>query len=177
MEEKKIFTVGSQKLKEFLKSHDDLSNGYSGDTECLYYYLKNKEIHTQLNRIVLKKDGYKEVPVSVFIDYLKEITEEKIIKKDTNEFKKSILSTDANIQIQALDEIIQDLEARLDSAYKEQEEMLKELDRNIDMMKYHCEQIKINTGEMSMGDIYYCANMITRIMKHKFGYKPQMQEM
>lgn len=91
--------------------------------------------------------------------------------------KTEIALEHANIKIQALDEIIQDLEKRLDLSYREQEDMLKELDRNIDMMKYHCEQVAINTGEITLGDIYYCANMINRIMEHKFGYKPKMQEL
>lgn len=79
--------------------------------------------------------------------------------------------------ITAKNEIIADLEARLDSAYKEQEDMLKELDRNLNMVKYHCQQVEATTGELIQEDIAYCANLVNRIMKHKFGYKPQTQEL
>lgn len=79
--------------------------------------------------------------------------------------------------ITAKNEIIADLEARLDSAYKEQEEMLIELNRNLHMMRYHCHQVKVDTGELGQEDIVYCANLINRVMEHKFGYKPQTQEL
>ena len=74
------------------------------------------------------------------------------------------------------DEIIQDLEARLDSAYMEQEQMLSELERNLNMMMYHCQQVQNNTGEVTMEDVSYCANLIDRVMKHKFEYKPKSFE-
>lgn len=74
------------------------------------------------------------------------------------------------------DEIIQDLEARLDSAYMEQEQMLKEVERNLEMMKYHYEQVRHNTGEVTLEDVCYCANLINRVMKHKFEYKPKSFE-
>ena len=79
--------------------------------------------------------------------------------------------------ITARNETIADLEARLDSAYKEQEEMLIELNRNLHMMRYHCHQVKVDTGELGQEDIVYCANLINRVMEHKFGYKPQTQEL
>lgn len=83
----------------------------------------------------------------------------------------------ANIRIQALDEIIQDLEKRLDLAYKEQENMLEELDKCIYATIHHCDQVESNTGKITLHDVDYCIDMIKRIMKYKFGYKPQMQEM
>ena len=73
-------------------------------------------------------------------------------------------------------EIIAELEARLDGAYKEQEEMLVELNRNLNMMKYHCEQVRHNTGEVTLEDVCYCANLINRVMKNKFEYKPKSFE-
>jgi len=76
----------------------------------------------------------------------------------------------------AKNELIADLEARLDSAYKDQEQMLSELDRNINMMKYHCQQVEVNTGEITQEDIAYCTNLMNRIMKHKFEYKPKSFE-
>ena len=94
----------------------------------------------------------------------------KPAKKKNNDF-----ATPEDL-ITAKNELIADLEARLDSAYKEQEDMLTELDRNINMMKYHCQQVEANTGEIIQEDIAYCANLINRIMKHKFEYKSKSFE-
>ena len=76
----------------------------------------------------------------------------------------------------AKNEIISNLESRLDSAYKEQEQMLVELNRNLEMMKYHCDQVRHNTGEVTLEDVCYSANLINRIMKHKFEFKPKSFE-
>ena len=94
----------------------------------------------------------------------------KPAKKKNNDF-----ATPEDL-ITAKNELIADLEARLDSAYKEQEDMLTELDRNINMMKYHCQQVEANTGEIIQEDIAYCANLINRIMHHKFEYKSKSFE-
>jgi len=66
------------------------------------------------------------------------------------------------------DEAIADLETRLDQAYKEQEEMLKELDKCIYSTIHHCSQVESNTGKITLHDVNYCVDLIKRIMKHKF---------
>jgi hypothetical protein len=78
--------------------------------------------------------------------------------------------------VTAKNEIIADLEARLDSAYKEQEKMLKELDKCIYATIHHCDQVESNTGSITLHDVDYCIDMIKRIMKHKFEYKPKSFE-
>ena len=75
--------------------------------------------------------------------------------------------------IAAKNESIEYLENKLDEAYREQEDMLKELDRNIHRIKYHCEQVRLNTGEITQEDIAYCLNLMDRIMKHKFECKSE----
>ena len=83
----------------------------------------------------------------------------------------------ANIKIQALDEIIQDLEKRLDLAYREQEDMLKELDKCIYATIHHCDRVESSTGKITLHDVDYCVDMIKRILNHKFGYKPKTEEL
>ena len=77
----------------------------------------------------------------------------------------------------AKDEIIADLEGRLDAAFKEQEEMLRELNKCINATMRHCDQVVYNTGSIVLHDVEYCGDMIKRIMENKFGYKPQTQEL
>lgn len=83
----------------------------------------------------------------------------------------------ANIKIQALEEDISNLETRLDDSYKEQEKMLKELDKCIYAAIHHCVEVESNTGKITLHDVDYCVDMIKRILNHKFGYKPKMQEL
>ena len=77
----------------------------------------------------------------------------------------------ANLEIKDLH--IADLEKRLDDAFKEQENMFKELDRSIYSTIHHCSQVECSTGKLTLHDVDYCVDLIKRIMKHKFEYKPQ----
>lgn len=71
----------------------------------------------------------------------------------------------------AKDGIIADLETRLDSAYKEQEQMLKELERWIHLFPYAFKQLEEHAGEITSEDVIYHVNLVNRIMKNKFEYK------
>jgi hypothetical protein len=82
----------------------------------------------------------------------------------------------AQVLLKAKDEIIADLEARLDISYREQEEMLKELKRWTDAFPYAFKQLEEHAGEITSGDITYHIRLIFKIMNHKFGYKPKMEE-
>lgn len=79
--------------------------------------------------------------------------------------------------IAAKDETIADLEARLDIAYREQEQMLKELKRWLDSFPYAFEKLIEHAGKITAEDVTYHANLISKIMEHKFGYKPKMEEL
>ena len=76
----------------------------------------------------------------------------------------------------AKDEIIAALETRLDGAYKEQEQMLKELKRWTDAFPYAFEQLEEHAGEITSEDVIYHVNLVNRIMKHKFEFKPKSFE-
>ena len=71
------------------------------------------------------------------------------------------------------DEVIADLETRLDEAYKEQEDMLKEVDKWVFQVVHHCAEVESKTGRITLHDVDYCVDLIKRIMKHKFESKPE----
>jgi len=77
----------------------------------------------------------------------------------------------ANLEIKDLH--IADLEKWLDDAFKKQENMFKELDRSIYSTIHHCSEVECSTGKLTLHDVDYCVDLIKRIMKHKFEYKPQ----
>jgi ribosome-binding ATPase YchF (GTP1/OBG family) len=70
--------------------------------------------------------------------------------------------------ITARNECIADLETKLDEAYVEQEQMIKELDKWIFQVIHHCAEVESNTGRITLHDVDYCVDLIRRIMKHKF---------
>ena len=74
------------------------------------------------------------------------------------------------------DEIIAELEARLDGAFKEQEQMLKELKRWIDAFPYAFKQLEEHAGEITSEDVAYHVKLIFKIMNYKFAYKPKSWE-
>ena len=65
-------------------------------------------------------------------------------------------------------ETIADLEIKLDEAYLEQEQMIKEIDKWIFQVIHHCAEVESNTGRITLHDVDYCVDLIRRIMKHKF---------
>lgn len=101
-------------------------------------------------------------------------------KKSDSVFMKS--NTEINLEkAEALNklnnQIIADLEAKLDIAYREQEQMLKELKRWLDAFPYAFKQLEEHAGGITSEDVTYHANLIFKIMQHKFGYKPKMEEL
>lgn len=76
-----------------------------------------------------------------------------------------------------LKEEIADLSARLDISYREQEQMLSELNRNVEKMKFHCKTVEDETGKLTKEDVDYCANLLSRIMHNKFEFKPKTEEL
>lgn len=70
--------------------------------------------------------------------------------------------------ITARNETIADLETKLDEAYVEQEQMIKEIDKWIFQVIHHCAEVESNTGKITLNDVDYCVDLIRRIMKYKF---------
>jgi len=100
-------------------------------------------------------------------------------KKSKSVFMKS--DTEINLaKAEALnkfnEQIIADLEAKLYIAYREQEEMLKELKRWLDAFSYTFKQQEEHAGKITSEDVTYHAKLISKIMEHKFSYKSKMEE-
>jgi hypothetical protein len=76
-----------------------------------------------------------------------------------------------------LKEEIADLSARLDGAYKEQEEMLEELSSWLKPFPSAFTKLQEHAGVITPEDVTYHTNLILKIMEHKFGYKPKMVEL
>ena len=90
--------------------------------------------------------------------------------------------TDINLMKEELlkklnDEIIADLEAKLDISYREQEQMLKELKRWTDAFPYAFKELETHAGGISLEDVNYHVKLLFKIMEHKFGYKAKMEEL
>jgi hypothetical protein len=73
----------------------------------------------------------------------------------------------------AKNESIVYLENKLDEAYKEQEDMLAEVNKWVFQVIHHCSEVESKTGRITLHDVDYCADLIKRIMKHKFESKPE----
>jgi ribosome-binding ATPase YchF (GTP1/OBG family) len=80
---------------------------------------------------------------------------------------------DAERAIIAKDESIVYLENKLDEAYKEQEDMLAEVNKWVFQVIHHCAEVESKTGRITLHDVDYCVDLIKRIMKHKFESKPE----
>jgi hypothetical protein len=70
--------------------------------------------------------------------------------------------------IASRNESIADLETKLDEAYKDQEDMFKELDKCIYFTIHHCTEVESNTGKLTLHDVDYCVDLIKRTIKYKF---------
>jgi len=90
-----------------------------------------------------------------------------VIEKSNLEIK--LEQAQANLAVK--DMIISDLEIRLDNSFKEQEDMLKELDRCIYATIHHCSQVECTTGKLTLHDVDYSVDLIKRILTHKFKYQ------
>lgn len=83
----------------------------------------------------------------------------------------------AQIKIQGLEEDVTELEYRLNESYLEQERLFKELDKLVYLTIHHCSQVECESGKLTMHDIDYCVDLIRRILKNKFEYKPKTEEL
>ena len=92
---------------------------------------------------------------------------ENTLKRNNNKFSDIIVSQTKDIE---------HLENKSDEAYREQEQMLKELKRWLDAFPYAFKQLEEHAGKITSEDVTYHANLISKIMEHKFGYKTKMEE-
>ena len=61
----------------------------------------------------------------------------------------------------------------MDAAYKEQEEMLIEVERNLNLIHYHCHRVKFATGKITQEDVHYYTNLVLRTINNK--YRPNLE--
>lgn len=87
---------------------------------------------------------------------------------------KLVVNVEELIKIKS--QIIADLEKDLDDAYKNEEEMLRELNSNLDRTAFHCIKVAETTGSITIDDVTYCLDLVKRVMHNKFGYKPKHEE-
>ena len=95
----------------------------------------------------------------------------KKVKNDDFVMMKSDLELNlekAQAGLKVKDEVIADLETKLDEAYKDQEDMFKELEKCIYLTIHHCSEVESNTGKLTLHDVDYCVDLIKRTIKYKF---------
>ena len=106
---------------------------------------------------------------------LKHIVEEpEIVEKPKG--KTETVTVDLQAIVDVKNQIIKDLEERLDSAFKEQEQMLEELKNWLSAFPNAFRQLIEHAGEITPEDVTYHTNLVLKIMEHKFGYKPKTEE-
>jgi len=104
---------------------------------------------------------------------LKHIVEEsKVSDEDLIDVKQIV--DDAYVAM--LKEEIEDLSAKLDQAYKEQEQMLVELKQWINAFPGAFSKLIEHVGQITEEDITYHTGIVLRVMEHKFGHKPKTEE-
>jgi len=90
--------------------------------------------------------------------------------------KKETKVSREEVTIAVLKQQVERLEQECDEAYKEQEAMLAEVKKWIDLFPRAFTQLKQEAGEITLDDVTYHANLIYKILKHKYGHKPKMVE-
>lgn len=119
--------------------------------------------------------GYWAYPATKALKHIVEESETKIVEKPKG--KTETVTVDLQAIIDVKNQIIEDLEERLDAAFKEQEEMLEELRSWINAFPGGFAKLVKHAGQITEEDVNYHTNMLLRIMEHKFGYKPKMVEL
>ena len=114
--------------------------------------------------------GHWAYPATKALKYI--VEEPKVSDEDLIDVKQIV--DDAYVAM--LKEEIEDLSAKLDQAYKEQEQMLVELKKWLTAFPNAFRQLIEHAGEITPEDVTYHTNLILKIMNHKFGYKPKTEE-
>jgi hypothetical protein len=112
------------------------------------------------------KDNYWYYPAKSGLKHIAKEPKTEIVQKPKG--KTETVTVDLQAIIDVKNQIIEDLEDRLDEAYKEQEDMLKEVNKWVFQVIHHCAEVESKTGRITLHDVDYCVDLIKRIMKHKF---------
>jgi len=121
------------------------------------------------------KDNYWYYPATKALKHIVEKSETEIVEKPKG--KTETVTVDLQAIIDVKNQIIEDLEERLDAAFKEQEEMLEELSSWLKPFSSAFTKLQEHAGVITPEDVTYHTNLILKIMEHKFGYKPKMVEL
>ena len=99
---------------------------------------------------------------------VKLLTEE--LKSCKNELKKSRLMYEVMLEkLQVTEENSELYFAKMDEAYKEQEQMLRDINNECLMSKHNLFVIRNKTSEITGADVAYHLDLIVRKIKHKYG--------
>ena len=91
----------------------------------------------------------------------------KVVEKQINEIDE-VVNYWRQI-VASKDEIIEDLEEMLDKSYKEQEEMIDEINKFLHASQDGFEGIENSTGKITYNDVLYHIHFFARSIQHKFG--------
>ena len=106
---------------------------------------------------------------------LKHIVEEpETVEKPKGKTETVTVDLEAIVDVKNI--IIEDLEERLDAAFKEQEQMLEELRMWLGAFPGAFAKLIKHAGEITPEDVNYHTGIVLRVMEHKFGYKPKTEE-
>ena len=106
----------------------------------------------------------------------------KTMKKDVKKAIKEAKTVSDEQVLQFIKDIsmlhkrITKLEDELDASYKQQDEMLVEVERFVDVAESGFEAVIDSTGEITMEDVIYHLNFFKRRMKNVYGIKPETSE-
>jgi len=90
--------------------------------------------------------------------------------------KTETVQVDLKAIVDVKNEIIADLEKRLDDAYKDQEAMLDELSKWLNQFPYAFRQLEEHAGKITYEDVVYHTKLVQNIMENKFRYKSKTSE-
>ena len=72
-------------------------------------------------------------------------------------------------KIDALQEDSDFYESKLYQERKNLEDLVKEVNTWVFQVIHHCAEVESKTGRITLHDVDYCADLIKRTVKHKFG--------
>jgi hypothetical protein len=162
MKKRKYFAWTDEKraeLREFIDTHEkpkkeamieaaELFGVSIGSCYCAYKYEPKRLIINEVDPADL------------------EPRESRIIKTKS----KVKMETTIDIDQSSLNQI-KLLEHKLNQANKKQEEMIAEIKKWINLFPNAFTQLEFETGEITLDDVMYHANLILKIMQHKYGNK------
>jgi hypothetical protein len=179
MTKRKYFSWTDEKraeLREFIDTHEkalpqamkeaaELFGVSVGSCNGAYTYEPKKPIVTEVNPSDLepREGGTRKPKITSFKDSVKTHMIAKFNDMKAPEESPIIVE-------------IGRLQDKLDEAYKQQEAMIAEVKKWIDLFPRAFTQLEFEAGEITLDDVTYHANLIYKILKHKYGHKPKLVE-